>query len=155
MPGSSRRASARPVASRRSRSTRARRDTVYLGGSYDYGNYGSVNNGRAFIRSTDAGVSFTDMTWDATTAPTPPGSCCQPNPVAPNGQHPDSHAIVAIPGTNSVIFGGDGGLTRSSGQFADISSQCSDYRGLTGAGLALCQQMLSSVPTYLYNLNKE
>ena len=129
-------------------------DTVYLGGSYDYGNYGSVNNGRAFIRSTDAGVSFTDMTWDATTAPTPPGSCCQPNPVAPNGQHPDSHAIVAIPGTDSVIFGGDGGLTRSSGQFADISSQCSDYRGLTGTNLALCQQMLSSVPTYLYNLNK-
>jgi hypothetical protein len=129
-------------------------DVVYLGGSFSYGSYGFTTNGRAFIRSTDAGASFTDMTWDATTNPTPPGSCCQPNPVAPNGQHPDSHAIVEIPGTDSAIFGGDGGLMRSSGAFADISSQCTVYRGLTGADLALCQQMLSAVPTYLYNLNK-
>src|SRR5438067_3750772 len=129
-------------------------DVVYLGGSYSYGSYGFTTNGRAFIRSADAGASFTDMTWDATTNPTPPGSCCQPNPVAPNGQHPDSHAIVEIPGTNSAIFGGDGGLMRSSGAFADISGQCTTYRGLTGGDLILCQQMLSAVPTYLYNLNK-
>jgi hypothetical protein len=129
-------------------------DVVYLGGSYSYGSYGFTTNGRAYIRSADAGASFTDMTWDATTNPTPPGSCCQPNPVAPNGQHPDSHAIVEIPGTDSAIFGGDGGLTRSSGAFADISSQCTTYRGLSGADLALCQQMLSAVPTFLYNLNK-
>ena len=32
---------------------------------------------------------FTDMTWDATTNPTPPGNCCQPNAIAPNGIHPD------------------------------------------------------------------
>ena len=129
-------------------------DVVYLGGSYSYGSYGFTTNGRAFIRSADAGASFTDMTWDATTNPTPPGSCCQPNPIAPNGQHPDSHAIVEIPGTNSAIFGGDGGLMRSSGAFADISGQCTTYRGLTGTDLALCQQLLSAVPTYLYNLNK-
>jgi len=129
-------------------------DVVYLAGSYSYGSYGFTTNGRAFIRSADAGTSFTDMTWDATTNPTPPGSCCQPNPVAPNGQHPDSHAIVEIPGTDSAIFGTDGGLMRSSGAFADISSQCTTYRGLSGADLALCQQLLSAVPTYLYNLNK-
>jgi hypothetical protein len=129
-------------------------DVIYLGGSFSYGTYARATNGRAFIRSADAGVSFTDMSWDATTNPTPPGSCCQPNPIAPNGQHPDSHAIVEIPGTDSAIFGGDGGLTRSSGAFADISSQCSAVRGLTGADLALCQQLLSAVPTYLYNLNK-
>jgi len=129
-------------------------DVVYLGGSYSYGSYGFTTNGRAFIRSADAGASFADMTWDATTNPTPPGSCCQPNPVAPNGQHPDSHAIVEIPGTDSAIFGGDGGLMRSSGAFADISSQCTTYRGLTGADLALCQQLLSAVPTHLFNLNK-
>ena len=62
---------------------------------------------------------FTDMTWDATTKPTPPGTCCQPNPIAPNGQHPDSHAIVELPGNNSAIFGGDGGLMRSSGNFRE------------------------------------
>ncbi|TMP95290.1 MAG: exo-alpha-sialidase [Verrucomicrobia bacterium] len=123
-------------------------------GSFSYDSYAFATNGRAFIRSADAGASFTDMTWDATTNPTPPGSCCQPNPIAPNGQHPDSHAIVEIPGTNSAIFGGDGGLMRSSGAFADISSQCTTYRGLTGTDLALCQQLLSAVPTYLYNLNK-
>src|SRR5437773_6706364 len=127
---------------------------VYLGGSFSYGSYGLATNGRAFIRSADAGASFTDMTWDATTNPLPPGQCCATgNTTAANGQHPDSHAIVEIPGTNSAIFGGDGGLTRSSGAFADISSQCAT-RGLSGANLTLCQQLLSAVPTYLYNLNK-
>jgi hypothetical protein len=129
-------------------------DVVYLAGSYSYGSYGFTTNGRAFIRSADAGASFTDMTWDATTNPTPPDTCCQPNPVAPNGQHPDSHAIVEIPGTDSAIFGTDGGLMRSSGAFDDISDQCTTYRGLSGEDLALCQQLLSAVPTYLYNLNK-
>jgi hypothetical protein len=129
-------------------------DVVYLGGSYNYTQYGFRNNGRAFIRSTNAGVTFADVTWDATTNPTPPDSCCQPNPIAPNGQHPDSHAIVEIPGTNSAIFGTDGGLMRSSGAFADISSQCTTYRGLSGTNLATCQQLLSAVPTYLYNLNR-
>src|SRR4029434_4840554 len=116
--------------------------------SFNYTNYGFRNNGRAFIRSATAGVTFADLTWDATTNPTPPGSCCQPNPIAPNGMHPDSHAIVEIPGTDAAIFGSDGGLVRSSGAFADISSQCSD-RGLSGqtpagrANLALCEQLLS------------
>ena len=128
-------------------------DVVYLGGAYDYNFYGGRNNGRAFLRSSNAGVTFTDMTWDATTNPTPPGTCCQPNPIAPNGQHPDSHAIVEIPNTDSAIFGGDGGLTRSGGTFEDISSQCT-ARGLSGASLATCQQLLSAVPAYLYNLNK-
>jgi len=129
-------------------------DVVYLGGSFSYGTYAFTTNGRAFIRSADAGSSFTDMTWDATTNPSPPGSCCQPWPIAPHGMHPDSHAIVEIPGTDSAIFGSDGGLMRSSGSFADISSQCTSPRGLSGAGLALCQQLLSAVPTQLFNLNK-
>jgi hypothetical protein len=129
-------------------------DVVYLGGSYSYGTYGLATNGRAFIRSADAGASFTDMTWDATTNPLPPGQCCATgNTTAANGQHPDSHAIVEIPGTDSAIFGGDGGLTRSSGAFADISPQCAS-RGISGGDLTLCQQLLSAVPTFLYNLNK-
>jgi hypothetical protein len=128
-------------------------DVVYLGGAYSYATYGGRNNGRAFLRSSNAGVTFTDMTWDATTNPTPPGSCCQPNPIAPNGMHPDSHAIVEIPGNDSAIFGSDGGLVRSSGVFSDISSQCTD-RGLSGTNLATCQQLLSAVPSQLYNLNK-
>ncbi len=125
-------------------------DVVYLGGSYDYAQFGLRNNGRAFIRSMDGGVTFTDMTWDATTKPTPPNTCCQGNPIAPNGQHPDSHAIVEVPGTDAAFFGTDGGLVRSSGSFTDISYQCSSYRGLTGTNLASCQQLLSQVPTKLY-----
>ena len=128
-------------------------DVVYLGGSFNYSRYGFRNNGRAFLRSTDAGLHFTDMTWDATTNPTPPGSCCQPNAIAPNGMHPDSHAIVEIPGTDSAIFGSDGGLMRSSGVFSDISSQCAS-RHLSAASLATCQQLLSAVPSFLSNLNK-
>src|SRR5205814_1828934 len=119
----------------------------------NFTNRGLRNNGRAFLRSTDAGVTFTYLTWDATTNPTPPDTCCQPNPIAPNGMHPDQHAIVEIPGTNAASFGSDGGLVRSSGAFADISSQCI-ARGLSGTDLATCQQLLSAVPTYLYNLNK-
>jgi hypothetical protein len=127
-------------------------DVVYLGGSFNYSQYGFRNNGRAFIRSTNAGLTFTDMSWDATTNPTPPGNCCQPNPIAPNGMHPDSHAVVEIPGSDAAIFGSDGGLVRSSGAFADITSQCT-ARGLTGTSLATCQQMLSAVPTQLFSLN--
>jgi hypothetical protein len=128
-------------------------DVVYLGGSYSYGSYGFSTNGRAFIRSTNAGASFTDQTWDATTNPKPAGNCCQPNAIAPNGQHPDSHAVVELPGSNIAIFGGDGGLMRSTGSFADVSSQCAS-RPLGPTSMALCQQLLSAVPTYLYNMNK-
>src|SRR5438876_3553692 len=119
-------------------------DTVYIGGSFDYTTYGFATNGRGVLRSTDAGASFTDMTWDSTTKPTPPGSCCQPNPIAPNGMHPDQHAFVVTPGNPGLFFdGSDGGLVRSDGAFANISAQCTSPRGLSGDDLALCQQLLS------------
>src|SRR5438094_1295283 len=129
-------------------------DTVYIGGSFDYGTYGFATNGRGVLRSTDAGASFTDMTWDSTTKPTPPGSCCQPNPIAPNGMHPDQHGFVVSPSNPGLFFdGSDGGLMRSDGAFSDISSQCANVRGLTGDDLALCQQLLSQVPAHLRSLN--
>src|SRR6266581_9431922 len=130
-------------------------DMVYIGGSFDYDTYGGSTNGRGVLRSTDAGASFTDMTWDATTNPTPPGSCCQPNPIAPNGMHPDQHGFVVSPSNPGLFFdGSDGGLMRSDGAFSDISSQCANVRGLTGDDLALCQQLLSQVPSHLHSLNK-
>jgi hypothetical protein len=116
-------------------------DVVYLGGSYSYASFGLATNGRAFLRSGDAGSSFTDMTWDATSA------------VAPNGMHPDSHAMFEVPGIDVAIFGSDGGLMRSSGSFADVSSQCA-ARGLTGTDLTSCEQLLSAVPTRLGSLNR-
>jgi hypothetical protein len=130
-------------------------DTVYLLGSFQYGEYGGISNGRGVLYSTDAGASFTDETWDATTNATPAGSCCQPNPIAPHGLHPDQHALVVSPSNPGLfIEGSDGGLMRSTGSFANISSQCTTYRGLSGADLALCGQLLSRVPTVLYNLNR-
>ncbi len=130
-------------------------DSVYIGGSFDYGTYGVTTNGRGVLYSTDAGASFTDMTWDSTTLPTPPGSCCQPNPVAPNGMHPDQHGFVVSPNNPGLFFdGSDGGLVRSDGNFKNISSQCTTYRGLSGDDLALCQQLLSRVPAHLRSLNK-
>src|SRR6266481_1034026 len=120
-------------------------DSVYVGGSFDYATVGFATNGRGVLYSTDAGASFTDMTWDSTTNPTPAGSCCQPNPIAPNGMHPDQHGFVVSPNNPGLFFdGSDGGLVRSDGNFKNISSQCTTYRGLSGDDLALCQQLLSS-----------
>jgi hypothetical protein len=117
-------------------------DTVYLGGSYQYGEFGLVSNSRGVLYSTDAGQSFTDESWDATSASTP------------NGLHPDHHALVVNPSNPTQFFeGSDGGLMRSSGSFANASSQCA-ARGLSGADLALCQQLLSRIPTQLSSLNE-
>ncbi len=133
-------------------------DVVYIGGSFDYDNDGERNNGRAFIRSTNAGVSFNDVTWDATNSGTPAGSCCAHNPIAPNGMHPDSHAVVEIPGTDKAIFGSDGGVVMSSGVFTDISSQCDNLSRNFGVplpptDLATCKQLLASVPSVIRSLN--
>jgi hypothetical protein len=115
---------------------------VYLGGSYSYGETGNISNGRAVVLSTDAGVTFTDMTMDATSA------------VNPNGIHPDQHFIVFNP-NNPLQFweSSDGGMMRSSGAVTDISANCST-RGLSGAVLARCQQLLSRVPTTLTPINQ-
>ena len=126
-------------------------DTVYLGGSYDYSNAGTWaidqnlagrTNGRAYIVSHDAGANFTDLTRDAT------------SDSRPNGMHPDSHAIAVVPSNPNIgFFGSDGGLVRTSGQFADVSSQCGS-RNLSAPNLAICQQLLSSVPSEIDSLNK-
>ncbi len=117
-------------------------DTVWIGGSMQYSEIFTANppsNGRAVQRSTDAGVDFTDMT-DDTQSP-------------PLGMHPDQHAIAFAPGHPDVaFFGSDGGLVRTSGDFADASSSCSS-RGLTGADLADCQNWLKAIPTQIFSLN--
>jgi hypothetical protein len=125
-------------------------DAVYLGGSYDYdnagvpalgGDTGKRTNGRAFIYSTDAGANFSDLTRDSG----PSGS--------QDGMHPDQHAIAISPTNPDVVFfGSDGGVMRSSGEYADISAQC-DSRALNAIDLADCKQLLSRVPTAFDNLN--
>ena len=115
---------------------------VYLGGSYAYGETGNISNGRAVLLSIDAGVSFTDMTMDATSS------------LHPNGTHPDQHFIVINPNNPLQYWeSSDGGIMRSSGDLTDISSNCAS-RGITGVVLARCQQLLSLVPTRLTSINK-
>ena len=115
-------------------------DIVYLGGSYQYGEYGFTSNSRGVLLSTDGGVTFSDVSWDAST----------PH----NGIHPDQHALV-VSDSNPLLFfeGSDGGLMRSSGDYVDQSAECA-ARGLSGSNLSFCQGLLWRVPTYLYSLNK-
>ncbi len=117
-------------------------DTVWIGGQMQYGEIFTANqpsNGRAVQRSTDAGVSFTDMTNDTQSPPL--------------GMHPDQHAIVFVPGRPDIaIIGSDGGVVRTSGAFADASSGC-DTRGLVDPQLTQCKQWLSAIPTQIFSLN--
>ena len=125
-------------------------DIVYVGGSYLYGE--QFSNKRGLMLSTDAGVTSTDMTMDAT------------DPLHPNGLHPDQHAVVTNPANPFQFFEvNDGGVMRSSGAFANVSSWC-DARNMNvpatedpavrAARLERCRQLLSRVPTRLASLNK-
>jgi hypothetical protein len=119
-------------------------DIVYVGGSYSYGE--NFSNKRGVVLSTDGGVTSTDMTMDATDF------------LHPNGLHPDQHALVTNPNNPYQFFEvNDGGVMRSSGEFADASANCdarTAFVTLTPTQLARCRQLLSRVPTELVSLNK-
>jgi hypothetical protein len=114
-----------------------RPDTVYLSGSMNYDEVFTANqpsNGRAVVRSTDAGVHVTDMTVDAQ--------------AKPDGLHPDHHALAFVPGsrTEAFVTASDGGVVRGTGPFVDASAGC-DSRGLSGADLTDCRMFLKAIPT--------
>jgi hypothetical protein len=164
-------------------------DTVYVIGSMEYGEQpcstkgvgcgNGRSNGRTVLYSTTAGDpdgaatgnanmrTFTDLTYDAqdTTAP-----WCAYSPYfdqgcldAPNGIHPDEHAIAINPGNPTQIFeGSDGGIIRTSGTFSDTSAQCDDpFRNgggplpPTSGSYRSCQRLLSRVPTTLQHIDKK
>jgi hypothetical protein len=115
-------------------------DTVYLGGSFSYGELHGPSNGRAWLLSTDAGVTYSDLTQDG-------------DPNKAEGIHPDQHAIVTVPGKPlQFITGSDGGVVRSDGKLANISYKC-DSRGMSAADTAYCKSLLSRVPNQLVNMN--
>ena len=115
-------------------SPKGRPGTVVLSGSMNYDEIFTAHqpsNGRAIVRSTNAGRSFTDMT----------------NDVNNNGLHPDQHALAFIPGhPDRWVLGDDGGAAVESGPFVDKSADC-DTRGLTGQDLTNCRRWLSAIPT--------
>ena len=70
---------------------------------------GMRSNGRAVLMSMDAGATWTDVTGD----------------VGGESMHPDQHALAFVPGDPDKFFvGSDGGMIRTSGEWADASSQC-------------------------------
>jgi hypothetical protein len=120
-------------------------DMVVVGGlmHYEelkpYATPGEVrSNGRAVLMSMDAGATWTDVTGD----------------VGGESMHPDQHALAFVPGNPSQFFvGSDGGVIRTSGQWADASSQC-DSRGITSPlFLADCKAWLKQIPSELKVLN--
>ena len=124
-------------------------DTVYLSGDNEYSENDFLtgrSNGRGLLLSTNAGVSFTDMTEDDS------------DDVYPVALHPDHHALVTNPNNWKQFFDvGDGGIVRSNGNFVDDSGDCSDPnvpKQYTGANLAFCQMVLSRVPERLTAINK-
>lgn len=113
---------------------------VYLGGSFSYGQLHAQSNGRAWLLSTNSGTDFSDLTQDG-------------DPNRAEAIHPDSHAIVTVPGNPlEFISGGDGGVVRSDGKLANVSYRCNS-RGLSPTDLALCRSLLRAVPNQLINMN--
>ncbi|HEU4942289.1 MAG TPA: hypothetical protein VFT18_03430, partial [Gaiellaceae bacterium] len=118
-------------------------DTVYVIGANVYGEAAAgTSNGRAVLLSTDAGASFTDMTYDDADA------------LQPHGIHPDQHSIVTHPADwKRFLETSDGGVMRSNGNFVDDSAQCAIH-GLTPARLAVCQAVTKRIPERLESINK-
>jgi len=123
---------------------------VMLGGAFDYSEFGASSNGRAVLRSTDAGASFRDMSSDAQNSCDPPGA---PLP-CPSGMHPDTHAVAFVPDQPGIFFvGSDGGVSRSGlgvvpstlppERYVDAQGGCA-ARGLTDPDLTACRHLLGS-----------
>jgi hypothetical protein len=134
-----------------------------------------MSNGRAVLYSNTAGDpdaansnrTFTDLTVDNQDTVAP---WCAYAPYgipycrrASDGIHPDQHAIVINPGNPTQIFeGSDGGVIRTSGTFANISSQCDEvgrdgFTGgpVTGADNVGCKRLLSRVPVELNHIDRK
>ena len=111
-----------------------RPDAVYIGGVLH------PIWGDPTMRSTDAGVTFTSFGSDAG----------DPR----RDSHVDVRAVVFHPRNPDIVFvGSDGGVVRSDGRFTDISNRCSQLFG-TSAAVARCGDVLGSVPSRLYFMNK-
>ena len=123
-------------------------DIVYLGGAYQYDENDPftpvnwISNGRGLVVSQDAGVSWTDLSYDGT------------DEQYPFGLHPDHHTIVTNPNNPLQFFEGtDGGVVRSTGDLVNRSNFCNN-RGLAGVPTR-CQQLLSAIPKKLQSINKD
>jgi hypothetical protein len=150
-------------------------DTVYVIGSYEYGELPCTtkgvgcgngrSNGRAVLYSDTAGDpdathsnrTFTDLTYD--NQDTSAGWCALEGFSsclrAPNAIHPDQHALVVNPSNPLQIFeGSDGGVIRTDGSFADTSVQCTTERVLSPGSTLACQRLLSRIPNEITHVDQ-
>jgi hypothetical protein len=119
---------------------------VWIGGQTQYGElppYAGADrsNGRNLVRSTNGGVSFTDMSGDAR------------NPF--EAGHPDVQIIAFVPNSNPTIafVGSDGGVLRTNGRYLNNSAAC-DSRNLSGVDLKDCRDWLSDIPRRIFTMNE-
>jgi len=124
----------------------ANHDVVYIGGANQYSENNHVtgrSNGRAVALSLNGGVSFHDMTEDASSN-THPGAL-----------HPDHHALVVNPQNFRQFFDlGDGGVNRSNGVFVNDSADCASPPKLyVTPRKEFCEMMLAQVPERLNAIN--
>ncbi|MCW2983097.1 MAG: hypothetical protein JWR63_667, partial [Conexibacter sp.] len=130
-------------------------DAVIIGGSMAYDDLqvfggNQRTNGRAVLRSTDAGQTFNDMTNDATVDD---GADTSLLAGGVTGMHPDQHTVAFDPYNPNFFFvGSDGGVVRVNGKYVDHTGDCA-ARKLTGTDLALCQQVLRAIPERIDSLN--
>jgi hypothetical protein len=114
-------------------------DTLVVAGQLSPTTFGAT------LRSTDAGVSFKDISYDLQS---PPGQ-----------QHVDVHAVVFHPENPDIVFvGSDGGVSRTSGTFGNGSNLCEDPQviGYPPGSTAdiVCRGMMSNLPTRITFLNE-
>ena len=122
-------------------------DEVWIGGVTQYGELppypgADRSNGRNVMRSTNAGVSFTDMSGDAR------------DPFEAN--HPDVQILAFVPNSSPTraFFGSDGGVMRTNGTYVNDSSDCDEpARNLSGIDLKDCRDWLSVIPERLTTMN--
>jgi hypothetical protein len=122
-----------------------RPDEVWIGGATQYQElptraFRYRSNGRAVMRSTNAGVQFTDQTGDARHEW--------------EAIHPDIHEFAF--GPNGITFiGSDGGVTRTNGTYVDFTSDCDNRNLIPGSVADIdCRTWLASIPERLITMNK-
>jgi hypothetical protein len=137
---------------------------LWLGGSMNYdelalsGGQPPRSNGRAVLRTTNAGAKAKAITWqDMTQDAQPPGTR--------EGLHPDLHAIAFDPRNPDVAFvGSDGGVHRINvARTRDFSGRCASRRyryeevgpaePLRPPDLRDCQRLLDGIPNRIKSLN--
>jgi len=119
-------------------------DEVWIGGVTQYEELptrgGYESNGRAVLRSLNAGLNWTDMSGDF-----------RPDPDW-EALHPDIHELHFAPGGIAFV-GSDGGVERTNGTYVDSSAKC-DSRPIPNAvKKADCKRWLSSIPQRLIPMN--